>query len=482
MTQEHNNEMKRRLTECNGVSLNHGSTRYLTGYTHSGNMANSLNIEMFKDEKVSDVIITDIGREHYYKYIQENNCLAKKTFLDSNDIDNIISRKLDYGLLTLKDYKIDSLSFYRSTILKDVSIKNGSYKNIKLEGANLLGFTIFNVECLNSLVINSCEFANDIVIESNNTDIIISNVSGTKLKIFIKGKHSKIKIGKDVRFSEGITISGTNEAFSPTIESLSFESADITADVKLENLLISKLSILKTDFKKQVIFFQIVINHLSLLNSSFISSEKGRLVSCKVVDSLAFHAVDFGNMTFTNCNAEGLDSLLFSGVNLSDCTSVGTSWESKLNVIPVNQRYDYFKQILKMHDAEKDVQKYIKFKALYLEEIRNNINIKSEKFSLGLSYYSSEHGTNWLRPTYILLLFTLINFFFINGCNYLFSTNHNLITFLPKDALVLMNPAHLFSHYSFDNAWGVFYFWATCMRVVNGYLLFQVIKSFRKYI
>lgn len=249
----------------------------------------------------------------------------------------------------------------------------------------------------------------------------------------------------------------------------------------VERLTVKELSIMKTDFQKKILFFKIEIHNLSILNSSFISSEKGRFVSCKVVESLSLNAIDFGKMSFTNCNFNKLNNLSFTGVNLSDCTSVGTSWERELKVIAVNQRYEYFKQISKLHEEEKDVRKSLEFKALYLEEIRKNVNTKYEKFSLGLSYYASEHGTNWWRPMLIFLSIAFFNFIFINTANYMSQGSDTLNIFSVKDALVLMNPAHLFSHYSFSNAWGGFYLWATCMRVVNGYLLFQVIKSFRKF-
>ena len=80
MTEEHNKELKRRLTECNGGSLNYGSTKYLTGYTHSGNKANGRNIDLFQDEVATDVFLTNIGEKDYYKHNSSNKSVINNIF------------------------------------------------------------------------------------------------------------------------------------------------------------------------------------------------------------------------------------------------------------------------------------------------------------------------------------------------------------------------------------------------------------------
>lgn len=482
MTQIHIDELKRRLTECNGAIVNHGSNKYPTGSRHAGNLSNEDNLVLFQNENVSDVYLLGVGNGDYYKFDNNNGDLGRKTKLDDNDIENILSKRLDYGCLYLQDYCIDSLQFIRSNVLKDIFIKGGLYKILRLEGSYLLGLCIWNTKNLDTVEIKSCEFVSDVLIKSKNIVINISNVTGKSLKIIVEGDASNIKIGKDVNFSEGITIVGISDKGSPSIEFLSFESANILADVKIERLMIRELSVVDTDFQKQVLFFQINISSLIVMNSSFVSSDKGRIVNCKVADNLSLDAVDFGNMSFTNCSFDKLNNLVFKGVSLSDCHSVGTSWEKQTKVISKDQRYEYFKQVCKIYELEKDVKKHAEFKALYLEEVRKNIKTKAERLSLGLSYYTSEHGTNWWRPVYIFLTIAILNFILINVFNCFTHGMKITNVFLLRDALIMMNPAHLFSHYSFESASGGFYVWATFMRVINGYLLFQTIKSFRKFI
>lgn len=482
MTKIHNDELKRRLTECNGAIVNLGSNKYPTDYSHAGNLSNEENRDLFQNENVSDVYLLGVGNGDYYKFDNKNGDLGQKTKLDDYDIENMLSKRLDYGCVFLQDYRIDSLRFIKSNILKDILIKGGFYKALKLERSYLLGLCIWNTKNLDTVEIKSCEFVSDVFIQLKNTEINILNVTGKSLKITVQGDSNYIKIGKDVNFTEGITIVSESKEGSSSIKCLLFESTNVLADVKIERLTIKELSVIESDFQKQVLFFQININSLIVMNSSFVSSDKGRIVNCKVAENLSLDAVDFGNMSFTNCSFDKLNNLVFKGVSLSDCHSVGTSWERQTIVIPKDQRYEYFKQICKIYDLEKDVKKHNEFKALYLEEIRKNIKNKSEKLSLGLSYYTSEHGTNWWRPVYIFLTIAILNFIFINVIN---SCTHGLNisnVFLLRDALIMMNPAHLFSHYSFENASGGFYVWATFMRVINGYLLFQTIKSFRKFI
>lgn len=481
MTEEHKKELKRRLTECNGKNLNQGSTKYLTGYTTSGNLSNGQYLDLFKDKVGSDVFLTNVGRDDYYKFDTTDSRLGQKLKLEKRDVDNLLSKRVNYGLLYLQEYQIDSLGFYRSTILKNILVKGGLYEDIKLEGCDLLGFSVFNVERLNTLSIDSCEFASDIMIESNNTDITISNVSGTKLKIFIKGSNNKIKIREDVIFSEGITIVGSDHSLSPTIEFLSFENCDVSSNVKIEQLHVTSMKVSKSDFRNQFLLFQTIIRKLCISKSSFNYSERSRFVFCNVISSFNLNAVDFGNMSFIDCNFDELKQLSFEGVNLSNCSSVGTSWECGLNSIHEKHKYDYYKQIYKIHDEEKDVQKSLEYKALYLEEVRKRVDSIGDKLSLWLASYSSEHGTNWWKPVFMLLLFACVNFLLINGINYFQQTPNSFIVFTVPDVLVFMNPTHLFSHYSFK-ADDYFYIWDTIMRVVNGYLIFQVIKSFRKFL
>lgn len=482
MTQKHNEELNRRLTECTGAVLNLGSNKYPTGYHYSRNLQNEDNQILFRNENVSDVYLIGVGTEDYYKYGNTTGDRDRIEKLDDSDVQSVLSKSLTFDCLYLEGYCIDSLQFIRSTVLKDILIKDGSYKSLRLEGSYLLGLCILNTQKLDNVEIKSCEFVSDVLIQANNTEVNISNVSGKRLRITVGGNANNIRIGKDVNFSEGITIVGITDKGSPSIMCLSFESADILADIKVERLTVKNISIAETDFRKQVLFFQIDIFSLSIMNSSFVSPNKGRIVNCNVTESLSLNAVDFGNMSFTNCNFSDLNYLKFTGVNLSDCASVGTSWENELKVIPKDHRYDYFKQVCKVYDLEKNTQKYIEFKALYLEEVRRKVDTNGEKISLALSYYTSEHGTNWWRPMFILLSLALFNFIFINVINYSIQGMDTLNIFSVRDSLILMNPAHLFSHYTFNNAWDGFYLWATFMRIINGYLLFQVVKSFRKFI
>jgi len=165
-----------------------------------------------------------------------------------------------------------------------------------------------------------------------------------------------------------------------------------------------------------------------------------------------------------------------------------------------------------------DLEHGLQFRRRYLntkvsllksEENESKLVAWADRKSLQLGEFTSEHGTNWLRALVILLCLNLIltpifiNFFnvfeislfncsFTNGFDCSFSTEkfswlgleiieNNRMVFSLRDALLSMNPAHRLSSLSFEgNTWFVLY--NSINRVINGYLYFQILKSFRKYI
>lgn len=101
------------------------------------------------------------------------------------------------------------------------------------------------------------------------------------------------------------------------------------------------------------------------------------------------------------------------------------------------------------------------------------LNKFGDWISLWFSKISSKHGTCWTRALSILLIF---NFLLIPFISYFICAQFSL-----KDAITFMNPVHKISDITkTDN--NLFYIIDTVGRAFNGYIYFQIVKSFRKYV
>lgn len=235
--------------------------------------------------------------------------------------------------------------------------------------------------------------------------------------------------------------------------------------------------------------------------------------------SVLFQSISFGNSDFKDCDFRSFRCFEIDKVQFQNASSIGTKW-------PLNPVYksgnslleSYYYKVYKMLVDDGDLEHGLQFRRRYLntkvsllksEENESKLVAWADRKSLQLGEFTSEHGTNWLRALVILLCLNLIltpifiNFFnmfeislfncsFTNGFDFSFSTErfswfgleiieNNRMVFSLRDALLSMNPAHRLSSLSFDgNTWFVLY--NSINRVINGYLYFQILKSFRKYI
>jgi len=202
--------------------------------------------------------------------------------------------------------------------------------------------------------------------------------------------------------------------------------------------------------------------------------------------------VDFGNTDFLTCNFNDIKKIDYSRCNLSRANSISTTWSENVNKTNLSSPKAYYQQIHKFYEDEGDIENKLKFKALLLNTILENTPNKWDRFSLTLGSISSDHGTNYIKPIKLILSFSFFNFCLINKIildNEVFNYGvplsqlgrDNISWFSIKDAFVFMNPIHLMKYYDFKGN-DLFFIWDFISKIINGYLIFQVGRSIRKFL
>lgn len=136
----------------------------------------------------------------------------------------------------------------------------------------------------------------------------------------------------------------------------------------------------------------------------------------------------------------------------------------------------YFKACRDIYERSGEKNMYLKFKKLHMDMQYKNLSwsLKSTpaKLSLGASGVFSSHGTNWIKPASLLIIYTI-------GITLAFHFNStNGVT--TETFFQLLLPTHKFDALGVESSFSN-HLLDTLSRLLSGYLIFQTVKSFRSY-
>lgn len=108
---------------------------------------------------------------------------------------------------------------------------------------------------------------------------------------------------------------------------------------------------------------------------------------------------------------------------------------------------------------------------------------KSSTWSLSISKWYSDHGTNWIKASKVFLLIGFIGFIALMSCTkypceFTMKTSYSrFFSFF----LQFLSPTHKLNFMNTDSIGGLFVFIDIFSRILMGIGIFEIIKSFRKY-
>lgn len=108
---------------------------------------------------------------------------------------------------------------------------------------------------------------------------------------------------------------------------------------------------------------------------------------------------------------------------------------------------------------------------------------KGSTWSLSISKWYSDHGTNWIKASKVFLLIGFIGFIALMSCTkypceFTMKTSYSrFFSFF----LQFLSPTHKLNFMNTDSIGGLFVFIDIFSRILMGIGIFEIIKSFRKY-
>lgn len=417
--------------------------------------------------------------------------------------------------LLIKNLESSSIDIERSTLLKGVFFSPES-KNLKVRVVNSLltsfGDYSFDADNRGYVSLKNCNFTRDIVIFSGNKNVNLNNLKGKKLTIILGHDQSllknKISFEGYISFELGIEIVSLNDPnlngyieddFIPeelvgttcpdgvNLDHLSFKSVYLDSDIEVKGINCKNFTCTNSNFTKSLSIKDCTFTNLCV-ESSFLSKEHSSLINeVKVKELIKFQHVSFYTTNFTYSDFSTTKKILVENCNLEGVKNINTSWN--LEAVEYSQSTsNYLRHLSEEFKNEGNLEQHLKVNLHLLENVRKTSTDSIDRLLLTLSYFSSKHGTCFKTSIYSLLLFNtalcLLSYpvmslfgYFIEGV-----TDLSQVPFLSLvDFMKMMNPAHKLSDLNYSGG-DIFYVINFLIRIFNGYFIFQIIKSSRKFV
>jgi len=425
------------------------------------------------------------------------------------------------------------ISFYSSSSkIRDICV-SGGFSNIVFR-AHCSDLKVSgNSENLQSLSLgiknNSIHFVanrfSNTIIKINDSNLITGEIRKVQSisflnNICISSGFSIVEVDS-LRFNGNITGSFLHQGILPkTCNSVEFINCLIDASMSFENLLLRRFIIKNSHIKSD--------NSVTFNNIHF-QKHAEFILSSSSLGEVKFTSIDFTSKKLKQFKVENCD---FENIKPANVT-----WPKQLTI---NQNFteiqeqndyetnrkrdlalDYFRQLKVIYKKKEDILNFQLFKSLEFNELLkvpnktfgNKLSVPDE-LSLWLGKVTSKHGTDWWLAFKLLLgvnfvfwpivinlyLFIsleigfpiqsfLSNILFPGLIDPIFYSSEvisnkynadNLFSY--KDSLTFLNPAHSFNDISLGMKDNVLLTFDTLAKVFNGYLYFQIVKSFRKFV
>ena len=422
-----------------------------------------------------DIVIDDMN---FGKGISFNNCTFKSIKINDSRFESSLSfgnssiQKIEANRSTFDD----GLSTLSSNIAGAVTFRWCDFG--KRSCAIGDGDTIAFYECVGDVYINS-------KVDRKISSINISSYLDGALEITNHGYLFDSK-GTDLK--------------TPTWNKIGklYIQAKITKDSYIHRAEIDEISF--TGYNNNSVFRMDLVKVDNVKFLDYINTIDSGIILSRVeplTDKSTFVLVasNMGSSQFRNCDLKAFSEFVYYDCELSKVVSYNTCWpldiiveerRTYLAILPdfcseqdkPVQKEIYYRSIRNILKTAGEKQSELIFKKHELDQALVNLSFKRSPLatiSLLASKWSSLHGSNWLLPIgFMLLITSLISLIFYHlSCG----------EFSLSGYVELLNPAHRIENLNIGSITKnpIFISLDYLSRVINSYLIFQTIKSFRIY-
>lgn len=406
-------------------------------------------------------------------------------------INQLNFEKCKFRDITFVSVECESNILFQDYISRKISLHDVSGKNctIALNGYSK-EYSLISIRC--KVIYTGFHISNDNEYEHKLVE-----------KIIVSGSFENTKVQLHQR---GSTYNG--HPVKSRIEELLINANDI--DFDLSDGYVGDLTLCGNFDKGRIYIRNIEISKLKI--NDFYSKSTVDLTLVTMVgeeSTMSLVHSDLGNAEFNHCDFTGTNDFYYYSSNLDQVKSRQTRWPRELRVqenrlareiksnetqliklitecdksVVESQKTAYFRQIKTLSFSENNKKMASDFASLELNSMLSGNEISwPDRFLLSISKVSSSHGTNWVMPLLWLLFIASI-------FSLLFSSSVcGSVVFVPKDILMLVNPAHRITDLSVVNALNkdnlsfLSHAIDTLSRVGSSYFIYQAIRASRRYL
>ncbi len=473
--------------------------------------ADRLYIKVTECDYYKHRVVQTFGADALYNYRNEREHLSQE------EVGVLKNHPPSLTSIQFTDLTCNRLMFRDSLLLRglkftsDSCMKRVSFKTSCLQSLRLLDSGDWYEKSYIS--ITDCEVKESLVVLLLGRTLTLRNVRGSKLIVIVGnsgiGLENSLVLEGKIEFEKGIEVINLKEALEREIideEELSEDLYGSTQnEYKLKNLLISNskakssiqvsdivvdtLSVSTSVIDERLQLTNVEIKNYSLSNTSLNIEHPCELRGVKIANKLNLISSKLYSKKFINCSLEKVQKFEIKDCDLSEVLSLNTTWKIR-GVKYATSNANYFKFVNTQYKNEGNLGKLLESQVAILENTRKTTSNRFDKALLFLGYHSSRHGTCFKSS---ITSFVLINYIFFLLVNLIILTigvsSHGItideLGFLPslqfRDAITILNPVHKFSDLSYQGGtW--FYVFDWLSRIMNSYLIFQIVKSSRKYL
>ncbi|WP_223599778.1 hypothetical protein [Chryseobacterium sp. GVT01B] len=332
----------------------------------------------------------------------------------------------NYKLTQLHEFSCQNFYFLNNSLKSDIHFKPTEVKRIILEGSesnNLITISYLNRnQIIDEILL--------LTYQGYKTEYFIRNLSTKKLQIAGEIKDSSIILS---RVAIGTAILENFSNFG-NFKITDLEALDHKSNIILKNSNLGKVQVSSIDFSK---FKRILINNTNIME----------IIPVNI------------NWCFKNIYSESLTA-----------------------------KKENFRQLKLINQKNEDIDSKLKYEKYemhtFLKLSRENKGDFKDKFILITNYLSNDFGLSWTRSILILFIFSIICYTLIKiqlGHIYF---HKELIADEIGYFLNFVNPVHLFEKIfpitKNDSTNGAVLI-DSLAKIINAYLIFQLVSAFRKY-
>ncbi|UPZ35533.1 hypothetical protein MUB18_15625 [Sphingobacterium sp. PCS056] len=359
----------------------------------------------------------------------ENCTFERQISLQNIDSENIKFKSCTFnGNKTpqLQEFSCENFHFCGNTIKNDIYIKPRKIRKVFLEGSESLGLISFSY-------LNRSDIIDDFMIfthQNHKTDYLVRNLSTKKIQIHGAVKDSSLILNK-INIGTAVLDDFSNYG---NFKITSLEALDENSNIILKNSYLGKAQISSSDFSK---YRRIIISNTNIIE----------VIPVNV------------NWCYENINSESLAA-----------------------------KKEIFRQLKLINKKNEDIDTKLKFEKhemhMFLKLSKQNKTSFSDKFILYTNFLSNNFGLSWLRALFILLSFSAICYTLIKFQLGQVYFSAELIADEIGYFLTFVNPIHLFDkvfQIAKDEHTNGAILIDSIAKLINAYLVFQLISAFRKY-